>query len=67
MPEQAWLETFLDARSDTLRHPHDAATHTVWADSAGRAAALRDLMEADEHQLDPPLHVDVSGDEHELR
>ena len=51
----------------TLRHPHDKDTREAWAASAGRADALRDLVEDNQHQLEPPLRISVFGDEHELR
>jgi chitosanase len=65
--ERTWLETFLDVRAETLRHAHDEDTRAVWAESVDRVAALRDLVNTDQHQLEPPLRITVYGDEHELR
>jgi chitosanase len=65
--EQTWLEAFLDARAETLRHAHNPDTRAVWAESVDRADALRDLVNTDRHQLEPPLKITVFGDEHELR
>jgi len=65
--EQKWLRTFLDIRAETLRHPHDEDTREVWAESVDRARALRDLVDDDQHQLEPPLEIRVFGDEYQLR
>ncbi|WP_238009921.1 chitosanase [Dactylosporangium sp. AC04546] len=58
VPERAWLEAFLDARADTLRHPHTAATRETWAASTDRVDALRGLVEDGQDQLDPPLRIE---------
>ena len=65
--EQTWLEAFLDVRADTLRNAHDEDTRKVWAESVERVDALRDLVDDDQHQLEPPLRISVFGDDHELR
>jgi chitosanase len=67
VPEKAWLLAFLSVRAADLRDPHDADTRAVWAESVDRVDALRRLVDADQHRLDPPLTVSVFGDRYELR
>jgi chitosanase len=67
VPEKAWLMAFLDARADDLRHPHDTDSQRVWAESVDRVAALRRLVTADRHRLEPPVTVTVFGDRYVLR
>jgi chitosanase len=65
--EQEWLGAFLDEREDTLRHPADRDTAAVWAESADRVDALRELVDDDRFRLDPPVPITVYGDDYELR
>jgi hypothetical protein len=67
VPERRWLLGFLDVRADDLRDPHNAASRDVWAQSVDRAEALRRLVEADRHGLDPPVEVAVFGARYVLR
>ncbi|HEX8628481.1 MAG TPA: chitosanase [Catenuloplanes sp.] len=65
--ERQWLLGFLDARAATLRDAAAPATRQVWRESVDRVAALRRLVQADRHELTPPVDITVFGGRHVLR
>lgn len=65
--ERRWLLDFLDVRAATLRDATDPATRQVWRQSVDRVEALRRLVQADQHQLAPPVTLTVFGGQYVLR
>lgn len=56
-PEEIGLLRFLKVRNETLEHASDASTRDQWASSVARVAALRNLVENGNWQLDLPIKL----------
>lgn len=65
--EKTWLLAFLDVRRADLRNPHDRNSQEVWAQSVDRVDALHGLVEGGEAGLDPPVTLQVDGEDYTLR
>ena len=59
--EKARLLDFLRIRRETLIHPHDDATAREWKKSIGRVAVLRELVHAENFNLEGPIAFRVNG------
>lgn len=61
VPESKWLGAFLDERRKDLAHAYNRATRKEWAESVGRADAMRKLFDSGNYDLTGPFTVDPYG------
>ena len=57
--ERQWLKNFFDIRQQTLLNADNPDTREVWAESAYRVDAYRDLLDEDNLQLETPIRVNA--------
>ncbi len=62
--EHAWLGDFLNVRLATLTEPADSIHDLAWPSTVGRVRALRQLLDAGDDSLTPPISVDPYGTVH---
>lgn len=61
--EKAWLKQFLIVRRATLAHAADPSTQAAWADSVGRADAMRAIFDSGNMDFTGPITVNPYGDQ----
>lgn len=55
--EHNWIKKFLEQRRHDLEHPHNKDTEKEWRDSVDRVDAMVNLINQNNWNMNPPMHI----------